>query len=340
MTAYRIEFGPAWPVPPITLPYTDPNAFHRAVAAHAIPHLKPVLAAKGHPEYADCFFRVNPELTAGEFWYLDLPGGNGARFGPARLIPVDIADPDICGDENDGDWCELEPGHEGHHRADTVEWAAAPACRRASLFLGTGGYPTCSNADCTEPDAASTVLEQYANEAHAPEHTWAAELYDPLADEWVPGTRYPVRERAVNHLAHARTVGPTWKDGSPTRRRLVRATTTYTVEPETEPAAEAHPESCAHCGKDILRVTGTLAVWWVHDPGGNTICFPQQAASSPRATPKPAAETQPAEQPFDRCAACGHTVCDGDGPCGARSGDDFCTCPGPAAEAQQEGAAS
>ncbi len=38
------------------------------------------------------------------------------------------------------------------------------------------------------------------------------------------------------------------------------------------------------------------------------------------------------EWPADgRCAACGHTVCDGEGPCGARSGDDFCTCPGPAA---------
>lgn len=33
----------------------------------------------------------------------------------------------ICGDENDGDWCELDPGHNGHHRADTAEWAAAPA---------------------------------------------------------------------------------------------------------------------------------------------------------------------------------------------------------------------
>ncbi|MFD5814375.1 hypothetical protein [Streptomyces sp. NPDC127038] len=36
------------------------------------------------------------------------------------------ADP-ICGDPNDGDWCELEPGHDGHHRADTAEWAADPA---------------------------------------------------------------------------------------------------------------------------------------------------------------------------------------------------------------------
>ncbi|WP_405718096.1 hypothetical protein [Streptomyces sp. NBC_00046] len=68
-------------------------------------------------------------------------------------------------------------------------------------------------------------------EAHPAEHTWAAELHDPLADEWVPGTRYVLRERAVNHLKHATSIGPTWKDGTPTQRRLVRATTTYTVEP-------------------------------------------------------------------------------------------------------------
>lgn len=59
-------------------------------------------------------------------------------------------------------------------------------------------------------------------------------------------------------------------------------------------ATETVPESCAHCGKTILRVTGTLAAWWVHDPGGHTVCSPEQAASSPRATPKAADEAQPA----------------------------------------------
>jgi hypothetical protein len=117
-----------------------------------------------------------------------------------------------------------------------------PACRRASLFLGTGGYPTCANHECTEPDAATTVLEQYAREAHPPEHSWAAELHDPVAKEWVPGTRYLVRERAVNALDHAKRVGPAWKDGTPTDRRLVRATTTYTVEDEHTPAAEAQQD--------------------------------------------------------------------------------------------------
>jgi hypothetical protein len=35
-----------------------------------------------------------------------------------------------------------------------------PACGHASLFLGSGGYVTCSIAACREPDAASRVLEQ------------------------------------------------------------------------------------------------------------------------------------------------------------------------------------
>lgn len=37
-----------------------------------------------------------------------------------------------------------------------------PACNRAGLFLDNGGYVTCSHADCPEPDAASTALEQPA----------------------------------------------------------------------------------------------------------------------------------------------------------------------------------
>jgi len=41
-----------------------------------------------------------------------------------RTVVDALADTDpICGDANDGDWCELEPDHDGHHRADTAEWA-------------------------------------------------------------------------------------------------------------------------------------------------------------------------------------------------------------------------
>ena len=85
MTTYTVEFGPAWPVPEFTITTDDPNVFDRAVAAHAIPHLTPVLAEKGRPELADCFFRTSKDGTVGEFMWLDLAGGEGARFCPARI---------------------------------------------------------------------------------------------------------------------------------------------------------------------------------------------------------------------------------------------------------------
>lgn len=35
-----------------------------------------------------------------------------------------------------------------------------PACRGQSLFLGDGGYVTCSRIDCPDPEAATRVLER------------------------------------------------------------------------------------------------------------------------------------------------------------------------------------
>ena len=90
-TAYRIEFGPAWPVPPITVDFADRTRAARTVAEHAIPYLTPKLTEMGRPEFADCFFHTNTELTAGQFMWLDLPSGRGARFCPARLTPAAAA---------------------------------------------------------------------------------------------------------------------------------------------------------------------------------------------------------------------------------------------------------
>jgi hypothetical protein len=136
-TTYLIEFGKlgdTYPVPPIVIDYSDPNEAARTVARHAIPYLKPVLEQLGRPELADCFFHTDAALAVGEFMYLDLAGGKGARFCPARLTAAsDPNDDPICGDPNDGDWCELEPGHDGHHRADTAEWANAPAPASAAV---------------------------------------------------------------------------------------------------------------------------------------------------------------------------------------------------------------
>ena len=39
-----------------------------------------------------------------------------------------------------------------------------PACGWETLFLGAGGYVTCSRIDCPEPDAAGTLLERLAAE--------------------------------------------------------------------------------------------------------------------------------------------------------------------------------
>ncbi|WP_318205355.1 hypothetical protein [Streptomyces sp. SCL15-4] len=107
-----------------------------------------------------------------------------------------------------------------------------PACQHASLFLGTGGYPTCSNADCPEPDAATTVLEQYANEAHSPSHAWTVE--SPRRDNWASwGATYDDRDWASDSYESAVSTAPQRPF------RLVRATTTYTVEAEHTPAAVA-----------------------------------------------------------------------------------------------------
>ena len=91
-TAYRIEFGPAWAVPPITVDYTDRTQAARTVAEHAIPYLRPALEDAGHPEYANCFFHTDQQLTAGQFMWVDFDTGGGVRFCPARLAPVATSD--------------------------------------------------------------------------------------------------------------------------------------------------------------------------------------------------------------------------------------------------------
>ncbi|TVL89811.1 hypothetical protein [Streptomyces sp. SAJ15] len=91
MTTYRIEFGhlgDTRPVPDLTLTCDDPTAFARAVTEHAIPYLRPVLTEMGRPEMADCIFQMNRKRTAGQFLWLDLAAGRGARFCGARLTTL------------------------------------------------------------------------------------------------------------------------------------------------------------------------------------------------------------------------------------------------------------
>ncbi|MGA5372321.1 hypothetical protein ACPCSD_14735 [Streptomyces griseoincarnatus] len=94
------------------------------------------------------------------------------------------------------------------------------------------------------------------------------------------------------------------------------------------------PEACAHCGQPIRRVTGTLAAWWVHDPGGNTVCDWARAAHSPRATPKTDDEPAAGVRQDETCTNCNGSGLD------PRYNGEF-ACPDcPAAGARQDGAES
>lgn len=88
MATYQLEFGKLGdtrPVPPLTVRTTDPNVLARTVVEHARPHITPVLTDMGRPELADSLFRMNRDRTMGQFLYLDLAGGTGAEFLPARI---------------------------------------------------------------------------------------------------------------------------------------------------------------------------------------------------------------------------------------------------------------
>ena len=73
--------------------------------------------------------------------------------------------------------------------------------------------------------------EQPATEARPPQHSWRVETLDPLPNEWVPGSHFLNRQAAVERYETANRTAPLWKDGTPVQRRIVRETTTYTVEP-------------------------------------------------------------------------------------------------------------
>ncbi|MFJ4473270.1 hypothetical protein ACIP2X_38050 [Streptomyces sp. NPDC089424] len=128
----------------------------------------------------------------------------------------------------------------------------------------------------TRADAVLSVLPAHPDQATVLRE--AADGFDRHAEQLL----YGVEGKAVFVAKALEEQAAVWRVAAETLRRMGD---------EAQPA-EKQPETCAHCGKSILRITGTLAAWWVHDPGGHTICDPQRAASSPRATPKPAVEAQ------------------------------------------------
>ncbi|HEX6518305.1 MAG TPA: hypothetical protein VF049_22280 [Nocardioidaceae bacterium] len=106
-----------------------------------------------------------------------------------------------------------------------------------------GEHELCG-AECP---AVGQPAETHDTEARPSVHRWGTELYAPLTDEWIPTTHYLVRDRALAALAYLRARAPKWKDGTPVERRLVRETTTWTVEDDTAPAPEP-AEQLVHVG--------------------------------------------------------------------------------------------
>ncbi|MFB7592381.1 hypothetical protein [Streptomyces sp. NPDC056169] len=123
-----------------------------------------------------------------------------------------------------------------HGDDDTViVCLSGPAPHRAPYWLELDPERAAAlRDDLAGPAVGQPAEAQAAHETQPPRIRWRVEHYDPLAKEWAPGIALLVRERAVERLEHARTQAPRWKDdGKPVERRLVRETTTWTVENET-----------------------------------------------------------------------------------------------------------
>lgn len=119
---------------------------------------------------------------------------------------------DVCQDCGCGDY--LEPAD----ARDVIKrWRTAALEARAQLAAAS---------------AVGQPAEAHDTEARPPREQWRVEIFDPLAEEWAPGMSFPDRERAAQRLDE-QAYSPRWGTDTPPRRRLVRETTTWTVEDET-----------------------------------------------------------------------------------------------------------
>jgi hypothetical protein len=68
-----------------------------------------------------------------------------------------------------------------------------PACNGSSLFLGTGGYVTCSRLDCPNPTLADDQLHRGRPDTNLREHL-ATALDTAFSDNYQPGHGFPTDE--------------------------------------------------------------------------------------------------------------------------------------------------
>ena len=79
-------------------------------------------------------------------------------------------------------------------------------------------------------EAAVRANERGGAEAQPPRHRWYVETLDGTADQWAPGMRLLDRQQAATRLRDLTEHHPRWRDGTTVKRRVVRETTSYTVE--------------------------------------------------------------------------------------------------------------
>ncbi|WP_411119012.1 hypothetical protein [Streptomyces sp. 058-1L] len=145
-------------------------------------------------------------------------------------------------------------------------------------------------------EAAAGVQQTTEGETDPAETEWVVETEWRSNGEW--RRHWPARAtRTEAEQDYARSVA----QDADYRYRIVRVTTTTTVEP-TEPPTTSEADTATQCTYCWLEIEdrgdpgfGTYTPRWVHIPGGYQTCNPQQP-NSPRATP-PAAPAVPEERP-------------------------------------------
>jgi hypothetical protein len=111
--------------------------------------------------------------------------------------------------------------------------------------------PADGQQDATQPTTDET-------QAQPPRVQWRVSLYDPIAEEWAPGAAFSDRERALERLQQAQIHSPRWADdNTPVRRRLVRETTTWTVEEDASVQWDGTATGATHVIDWVLRNGGT-----------------------------------------------------------------------------------
>jgi hypothetical protein len=143
-------------------------------------------------------------------------------------------------DEQRADRLEIERDHAaGGHQYCGVTCETEMPSDMLRNFILAKGYPGTAGAldellrraALTPPDVAAVQPEP---EAHPTTTSWICETEE-CDDQWMFLGASPDRSVIEERIARQQKRFPSWADGTPVRRRIVRKTTTYTVATEETP---------------------------------------------------------------------------------------------------------